>query len=399
MFNKTTMQEYSRTLSWTHKAAGIDNKRSKRFETGPVLAWVAIMALTAVGQASGETVTKADFTFINAVDNTQGFSSFGSMPAINNAGAVAFPSLGAGFESGAVLRWQYGAVTTIASSADKVLTSFGDSVAINSFGTVGFSAKVPGRSDTIIATGDGGTLNTIASANEQGIVGGQFLGISAMNESGTVIFLAFRKGFRSQAIFSGRGGPLTAIVDTAADPNFLQLGNADINASGNIVFHGFPADGTEGIFSNARGIKVIADTNTRGFGGFLDPVINNAGTAATSAFLNSGGVEVFTGTAAGITPRTNPGTPFLTFVDNVSINNSADVAFFATEGDGRAGIFIELTGGSNAIPVIETGDPLFGSTVIAMSVGRFCLNDRGQIALRYQLLDGRAGIAVASRRH
>jgi hypothetical protein len=230
----------------------MDPKRSGRFETGRVLTWFAVMAFTLVGQASAQNVTKADFTFVNAVDNTQGFSFFGSMPAINNAGAVGFESLGAGFESGAVLRWQYGAVTTIATSADKVLTGFGESVVINSFGTVGFSAKVPGRSDTIIATGDGGLLNTIASANEQGLVGGPFLGISAMNESGIVIFLGFRKGFRSQAIFSGRGGPLTAIVDTAADPNFLQFGNADINASGHIVFHGFPADGTEGIFSNAR---------------------------------------------------------------------------------------------------------------------------------------------------
>jgi hypothetical protein len=397
MFNKTTTQEYGRTRRSKDAAAGIDPKRSGHFETGRILTWFAVMAFTLVGQASGQNVTKADFTFVNAVDNTQGFSFFGSMPAINNAGAVGFQSLGAGFESGAVLRWQYGAVTTIATSADKVLTSFGDSVVINSFGTVGFSAKVPGRSDTIIATGDGGLLNTIASANEQGLVGGPFLGISAMNESGTVIFLGFRKGFRSQAIFSGRGGPLTAIVDTAADPNFLQFGNADINASGNIVFHGFPADGTEGIFSNAKGIKVIANTNTPGFEFFLDPVINNAGMAATAAFLNSGGVEVFTGTAAGITPRTNPSSSFLTFVDNVSINNSGDVAFFATEAGGRAGIFIELTGGSRAIPVIETGDSLFGSTVIAMSVGRFSLNDRGQIALRYQLKDGRAGIAVASR--
>jgi hypothetical protein len=186
-------------------------------------------------------------------------------------------------------------------------------------------------------------------------------------------------------------------VDTAADPNFLELGNADINASGNIVFHGFPADGTDGIFSHAGGIKVIADTHNPGFVGFLDPVVNNAGTAATAAFLHSGGVEVFTGTAAGITPRTNPTSSFPASVDNVSINNSGDVAFFATDAGGRAGVFIELTGGSKPVPVIETGDPLFGSTVSAMSVGRFSLNDRGQIALRYQLKDGRAGIAVASR--
>ena len=80
---------------------------------------------------------------MNAVDNGQdGFSFFGSTPAINNNGAVAFQSLGVGFESGAVFKWHYGRLTTIATSADKVLTSFGDGVVINSFGTVGFDARV-----------------------------------------------------------------------------------------------------------------------------------------------------------------------------------------------------------------------------------------------------------------
>ena len=83
----------------------------------------------------------------------------------------------------------------------------------------------------------------------------------------------------------------------------------------------------------------------------------------------------------------------------MSINNRGDVAFFATETVGRDGIFVELTGGSNPVPVIETGDALFGSTVVTLSTGRFSLNASGQIAFRYQLADGRSGIAVASRQH
>jgi hypothetical protein len=381
----------------TDEAAGKDSRRCGRFAPGRILTWTAVAAFAVVSQASGQTDTRENFTFINAVDNTQGFSFFGSMPAMNNGGAVAFQSVGSGFESGAVSKWQSGVITTIATSANESgLSGFGDSVAINSFGTVGFSARVPGRGDSIIATGEGGPLTTVASANEQGLVGGQFFGISAINESGTVVFLGIRRGFRSQAIFSGQGGALTAIVDTATDPGFLGLGNSDINASGNVVFRGFPADGSEGIFSTAGGIKVIADTNNQAFGGFLDPVINDPGTAASAASLNPIGAEVFTGTAAGITPRTNPASSFLKSVDNVSINNSGDVAFFGTKAGGGEGVFVELTGGSNAIPVIEAGDSLFGSAVITVSVGRFSLNDRGQVAFRYQLRDGRSGIAVAS---
>jgi hypothetical protein len=81
----------------------------------------------------------------------------------------------------------------------------------------------------------------------------------------------------------------------------------------------------------------------------------------------------------------------------VSINNSGDIAFSATETIGRDGIFVEPAGSSTPMPVIETGDPLFGSTVVAFSIGRFCLNDDGWITFRYLLADGRSGIAVASR--
>ncbi len=397
MFNKSILQQPSPALEVPDGPAAYTPGRSGRLTTGAATAYIALLALTAVGPVRAQNLKNVEFTFTNAVDTTRKFSSFGSMPAINNAGAIAFVSVGSGFESGAVSRWQDGGVTTIASSADKVLTLFGDSLAINSFGTVGFSARVPGKSDTIIATGSGGPITAIVSANDAGLVGGPFLGLSALNESGAALFLGVRRGFRSQAIFSGRGGPLTAIVDTAVDTNFSSLGNADLSASGKIVFRAFPVDGSEGIFSNAKGIEVIADTNSRGFGGFLDPVMNNAGTAATSTSLSSGGEEVFTGTAAGITPRTDPNNSALTLIDNVSINNSGDVAFSATDAGGRAGIFIELTGHAQPLPVIETDDPLFGSSVIAVSVGRFSLNDRDQIAFRYQLKDGRAGIAVATR--
>ena len=194
---------------------------------------------------------------------------------------------------------------------------------------------------------------------------------SAMNERGTVVFLAFRRGFLSQAIFAGSGGPLAPIVDTATDANFLELGNADINASGEIVFQGFLADGALSIFLSAGDIKDLIDTNDPSVN-FLDPVINESGTVG-AAFLNVGGVEVFTVTAAGITPRTNPLSTFFALVDNVSINNLGDVAFSATETVGIDGIFVELTGGTDAVPVIETGDPLFGSNVVALSIETFVM--------------------------
>jgi hypothetical protein len=356
----------------------------------PVLATIsmAVLTLTAFGQAPAKATGAR---FVNVVDNTQGVSSFGSAPAINNALAVAFESAGTG-----VWKWQNGRLTPISTSADG-LGSFGDVVVINSGGRVGFSATVVGGNDSIIATGDGGALNVIASANANGLVGGQFLGISAMNERGDVIFLAVRKGFASQAIFAGKGGPLTPVVDTATDSNFVALGNADIDASGKVVFQGFLADGTDGIFLRDNTIHDLVDTNNPNLGGFQDPVINDKGTVGSAAFLNAGGMAVFTANSRVITPRTDNSS--FSFIDNASINNSDDVAFFATETIGRDGIFVEPAQSNIAIPVIETGDSLFGSTVVALSIGRFALNDGGWITFRYELADGRAGIAISTRQY
>jgi hypothetical protein len=364
----------------------------KAADVGLLLATIlmAIVPLTAFGEAPSEAIRAH---FVNVVDNTQGFSSFGSAPAINNALAVAFESAGAGFESGSVWKWHNGRLTPIASNVDGSLRGVGDVVVINSAGRVGFSAGVVSGKDSIIATGDGATLNVIASANATGLIGGQFLGISAMNERGDVVFIGLRKGFGSQAIFTGKGGPLTPVVDTATDSNFAAFGNADINSSGKVAFRGFLADGTEGIFLKDNALQDVIDTNNPGVSDFLDPVISNNGTVGSAAFLTAGGMAVFTANARGITPRTNSSS-FLS-VDDVSINNLDDVAFFATETGGRDGIFVEPAGSSNPVPVIETGDPLFGSTVVALSTGRFSLNDGGWITFRYALADGRTGIAAA----
>jgi hypothetical protein len=380
----------------THSGAlavmvGRDFKRNLRLGTAFATILMAVLPLTVFGQASSEAIGTNAVHFVNVVDNTQGFSFFGSAPAINNALAVAFESAGTG-----VWKWYNGRFTAIATSADG-LRSFGDVVVINSAGRVGFSAGVVSGNDSIIATGDGGALNVIASANAAGLIGGQFLGISGMNERGDVVFFAFRKGFGSQAIFAGKGGQLTPVVDTSTDTTFSGLGNADIDASGKVVFHGFPTDGTEGIFLRDNTLHDLVDTNNPSVGGFLDPVINDKGTVGSAAFLNAGGMAVFTANPRGITPRTNSSS--FSSVDNVSINNLDDVAFFVTEASGRNGIFVEPAQGNTPIPVIETGDPLFGSTVVALSVGRFSLNDGGAITFRYELADGRSGIAIASRQY
>src|ERR1041384_5936875 len=125
--------------------------------------WAAILTVSLVSALSpgarAETISKKDFVFVNAVDSTQGFLSFGFAPAINNNGAVAFESAGPGFLLGSAWKWQNGGLTLIATSAGGILGNFGDNVVINASGTVGFNARVFSSHDTIIATGNGGALN------------------------------------------------------------------------------------------------------------------------------------------------------------------------------------------------------------------------------------------------
>src|SRR6478609_2453445 len=143
---------------------------------------MAVLPLATFGETAPQAIGTNAAQFVNVVDNTQGFSSFGSAPAINNDLAVAFESAGTDFASGSVWRWYNGSLTSIATSADKIHRRFGDVVVINSIGRVGFTSGVVSGNDSIIATGDGGALTVIASANAAGLVGGQFLPISGINE-------------------------------------------------------------------------------------------------------------------------------------------------------------------------------------------------------------------------
>ena len=155
-------------------------------------------------------------------------------------------------------------------------------------------------------------------------------------------------------------------------------------------------EGTEkdGEASGSTNLVDLVDTNNPDFFGFGDPVINDAGVVADSG---GGGLheEIFSADAKGITARTDPASPIFADFEHPSINNHGAVAFSTFDTDGGQGIFVELTGGTSPVAVLQTGDTLFGSTVTAVSVGRFAFNDHLRLAFEYELEDGRSGIAIA----
>jgi hypothetical protein len=373
-----------------------------KFKTERLCLLPVAVAVVALGPAlraeSEENYTKSDFAFVNVADTTtQRFTFFGATPTINNAGDVAFNALGPGFLSGAVFKAHDHTITTIASSADGVLRLFGDSLGITPGGEVAFFATVANSSDAIIAIGKGGKLNIIADANQLGLFA-RLMTFGGVNNSGTVAFQAFRQGFTSQAIFAGNGGPVATIADTK-DGVFAGVGNSDINASGKVVFEGFLADGTEGLFAGKNGSVVVTGAQFPNFGAFLDPVINDGGTVASAALLQGGGGLAFTAKEGRVTRRNNPANPLFTIVDEVCINNAGHIAFFGDTPTSERTIYIETTGRDFPVPVISSGDALFGSIVTGLSLGTHSLNEHDEIAFQYALADGRSGIAIARPYH
>jgi hypothetical protein len=332
-------------------------------------------------------------------DSTGDFSAFGTFPAINNHGEVAFTAVKNGTPG--VFRSREGMeqFVTIASTKD-ALNSFGADLSLNPSGMVAFGASTASNSRAIFK-GDGKSLTVIVDATAAGFVG-RVLGSPSINASGTVAFSAvFAQRGLPAGIFTGNGGPLTALAATSPS-GFSSFQNVAINASGKVVFEANLVDGSRGIFtvSGAR-LEKIVDSNAHPEIDILsDPMINDPGTVADVAFvLPFDAPEAFTVRNGGFTPRNDPvNAPFLN-TDHPSLNNSGAIAFAAIpliSATDPTGIFLGVSGGESLIPVIRPGDALFGSTVTRVDLGRFALNDRFQMAFAYTLSDGRSGIAIAS---
>ena len=358
---------------------------------------LALALLASAAKAQPAKQFAIDFTPL--VDTTQGFTSFGTFPSINNHGEVAFLAARLDGVSG-IFRVQPAvkAVTTIASSTEG-FSIFGDDCAINPSGIVAFAANTSTGSRAIYA-GDGDARTRIADTVVNGFVQ-RNLGSPSINAAGTVAFSATLAQRGSPAgVFSGSGGPLRTVVGTSAG-GFQSFQNVAINDSETVVFVANLADGGRGVFTFQHQAEDIVDSiHHPEIDTLDDPVINNAGTVADVAFVFPfDAPEVFTANARGFTPRNDPTNPRFTDSDHPSLNNRDAVAFAAIPLFGASdptGIFLEVSGGQSLIPVVRPGDKLFGSTVDHVSLGRFALNDRFQMAFSYTLVDGRSGIAVAA---
>ena len=374
-------------------------QRKIRKQAASIVALALLLSISAVAEQPLRPPRKYDFEFVSVADTARGFTSFQTFPTINNRGEVAFVANLSPSEEGVFKVRQESAFITVASTRAG-LSLFGDNVALNAHGVVAFGATTASGSRAIFK-GDGASMILIADSitNRLFKIG---VGAPSINASGVVAFQSIRSepGLPS-SIFTGSGGPLTTVIATS-QTGFSGFNNVAINDSGTVVLAGSLQDGTQGIFTIRGSLLNIVDTRTHPeFSGFGDPVINNGGTVADFASLLSPGVQIFSGDARGITLRTDPhANPPFANSEHPSINNHGAVAFSALANfpgeNAQTGIFLEVSGGHSAIPVIRPGDRLFGSAVLKVTLGRFALNDRFQLVFSYTLTDGRSGIALAS---
>ena len=359
-------------------------------------AWAAAVFLV---MFTGANAFAADYTFVNIADDTGTFGPFldGStetFPRINDNGTVVFRAV-----DGGIYTSSGGVHTQIASASDPTWAANGlneDGVpAINNSGQVSFTGVLATDFEQGVFVGNGGSVTPYALGSSDGFIG--FSQATDINASGTVVF----KGQPEvpapnvgAGIFTATGSGITTIADNSGQ--FENFTFPTINDAGAVAFSAILDDGSSGLYlsDGIAAPTAIADDSGQ-FSAFLGSSINNAGSVVFDAELSIGGSGIFRYDTLTDTITTIVDTSGLFgFVGLSAINDANDVAFLGFLNSGELGIFT----GSDPVAdkVIQTGDLLFGSSIVDMRIFSDSLNDSGQIAFSYALADGRSGIAVAN---
>jgi hypothetical protein len=366
------------------------------------------------------TNARGNYLFTNVADTATAapsgtFTGFREDPAISG-GIVAFLGIYSGGSGQGVFTGNGGPTTTIAKTGDAApfgaFTQFGLRGPSISGSTTVFHGKFsdgPSSGEGIF-TGSGGPKTTIAKTGD-GAPSGTFTSFDYPGiDDGTVAFDA--SYFGGEGIFVSGGGAPTAIVTSNGDsPSrlYTNIGSPAISGGTTAFFGVFSgtAGAGQGVFIDGGGptIEIAKTGGSAGagtFGGFGNPAISG-GTAAFFANYhdgNSAGQGIFTGSGGAPTTIAKTGDAaasgtFSAFSSTPAISGNT-TAFVGTNNGGSRGIY---TGnGGSLTNVIKGGDPLFGSSVLDLSLGTFGLDSAGsgKLAFYYELTNGRRGVAIAA---
>jgi hypothetical protein len=336
------------------------------------------------------------YTFTRIADTQTGFATLSCCPRLNDSGVVVFSGTTPDGTTG-VFTGSGGPTTTIADSS--AFLSFGAgqgadaSPAINGYGVVAFTGTRVGGVQGVF-TGDGESVMTIADSttNLNGFAG------SVINDDGTVGFRAFVGPGDSGGIwiYTGNGGPLTAIASNRGSRFYEVYLPSAINSLGTVAFeaglwlNGLSSGGPGFFVGNRDTLTTIMVTNQfdpqspfRGLGDFR-PSLNQQGAVVFSA-QTTAGTGLFVNDAGTVSVVADPAGP-LSIVGFPIINDLYQVVFQARTSVGNLGLY----SGPNPLmdKVVQGGDPVDGAILSGLDVGGTSLNNAGQIAFVATLSDG-----------
>ncbi len=345
------------------------------------------------------------YTFTNVVDSTQQQITTATQclaPSINGSGTLAFLA-GAGAARG-IYKGSGAALTPVAQIAFDGQTHAFDEVgchgpSINDAGNVAFYSSVPTLALDGIYVGNGGPVATVADSSGAFALfsGGCCKPFVMINESGNVAFVARFDAGGSEALYVGDTSGVSALYHSGNSPFVTYENGPSINDAGNVSFFGFSSSGvSDGLFVGNGGAPIqLFDYNSDWCSLSLETGIDPLSRASYAGEIGTtcvGDTLIYLASPSGSAPLVSG--PVASFwFDPPSFNNNGRVAFNGAAPAGATGIY---TGGQASDVVIRVGDPLFGSTVTSLNVGRQGLNDAGQIAFWYKLADGRDGYARAN---
>lgn len=255
------------------------------------------------------------------------------------------------------------------------------SPALNNNGTVAFIADLEQFYHQGLFTVTDGSVTKIADTY------GSFGSFEtfAINDSGLVAFGA-ESDERIQGIFTSSGGVITPII-SASEPFSSDLSGLDLNESDTVAFFkrsGPSGEDIEGIYTSLNGTLTPVLT-TFEFGSFagipLFPAINDGGTVAFA----SGGGLVTTNGGGTYTSVIDPSS-FISLDSFVSINNSGTVVFGGDFTTGGGGVFTARNG---SVTTIATTNDTF------LDFYNLAINDRGTVVFSAEI-GGGAGLFTGS---
>ena len=377
-------------------------------------------------------------------------------PYLNNSGQVAFYNrltAGSTFD-GIFLAGDNAFLTEIARPGFESPNGLGpftllSDLALNDAGEVAFSYSanfLTFRRGVIVVDG-ANEFEDIALNNETAPGGnGIFSNFQdiQLNNAGQVVFkanLSNTLGGASDNIGLYRGSGTTAPVEIArrgervpdGNGEFSNFSPADVNEVGQVAFSAelmntagsldrrglFLSDGVNEPLQIARSGRPVPGGQGR-FSSFDTFAVNNFGQVALSSGIADGlgGNGIFIGDGLGTMTKvvlagdvTPDGGGTFTNISTPTFNDSGQVAFRSDVNMGfggiRAAIYFFDENESGLTEVIRVGDSLLGSTVSNLTLltadrlnpgwgERSGLNERGQIAFGFSLIDGRSGVAISA---